>query len=64
MKIGQIFKYKGRKLITVEQRGCVDCFLDDIENDKCKDMRFKCASNNRKDKKGVIFKLLPFKFGQ
>ena len=51
MKIGQIFKYKRRRLITIERPGCVDCYFNDIENNRCKDRRFNCSEQNRKDKK-------------
>ena len=61
-KIGENFKYRGSKLVTVEQDGCDNCYFEDPVD--CKDLRFKCSKYSRKDKKAVVFKLIPFKFGQ
>jgi hypothetical protein len=63
-KIGEKFNYRGKKLITVEQGGCDGCFFNNLTEDCCSDTRFSCSKHYRKDQKPVIFKELPFKFGQ
>lgn len=62
-KVGERFLY-GRKrlhLVVLEKEGCKECFLKDGSySDCCKAMKHigPCEANGRKDRKGVVFKLL------
>ncbi len=63
-QVGETFLYKGKKLITVEDFSCVNCYF--LYGGLCNfspDFR-ACHHEIRKDKKSVIFVLQPFKFGK
>lgn len=63
-KIGEIFEYKGIKLITEEYYdGCEDCYFFDLNNG-CRNRRFHCTDTERSDSKYVIFRKYSFKFGK
>ena len=63
-KVGQIFKCRGKKLITIESDDCDLCFFYHPYDETCHDQRFSCLPGERKDGKSVLYKLYEFKFGK
>ena len=64
-KLGKIFKYKNKRLITlIENDGCSGCYFYIPSESECKQPRFQCLSDERIDNLSVIFSLIKFKYGQ
>lgn len=57
--IGEKFDYEGVTLEVVEEKGCKNCYFYDITFCRFEDtvaITGSCVSDNREDKKEVIFK--------
>ena len=60
--IGEVIKYKGLRLIVIEEEGCDNCYFNENEPE-CENAP-ECSKYVRPDGKPVIFKELEFKFGK
>jgi hypothetical protein len=65
-KIDETFYYEGKKLLTIEYDGCNGCFFHNFGIGCWKPPidEFSCQNTYRSDRKSVIFKEIPFKFGK
>lgn len=64
--IGDTFFFNGKKILTIECHGCNGCFFYNIGIGCWKPPieDFSCENTYRNDRKNVIFRLIPFKFGR
>ena len=55
-KVGEVFKYNGVTLITIENNSCEGCFFNDGNICTREDELIFCSAGYRNDNKNVIFK--------